>query len=316
MPRITVLDGGMGRELHAMGAPVRQPEWSALPVMETPDLVREAHLRFAHAGAEVLTSNAYAVVPFHIGAEVFDKRGSELARKAVQLAKEAAEKFSAEAPGRPKPRVAASMPPPLGSYHLEFTKNEAEARQIWTVLLRAQADLCDQLALETLSSIAETRVGLEMCAKEGKPVWVSCSLCHDEPARLRSGETVADWVRAVYASNEEHGRCVEALLFNCSRLEIMESAVRIAASTLAELNATASTPATLRIGVYANAFCVNQMPEANTTILAMREEITPEFYAEYAKQWIAAGASIVGGCCGIGPAHIAQIAKIRDGQEQ
>ena len=58
-----VLDGGMGRELARVGAPFRQPEWSALALIEKPETVRTVHDSFAQARADVLTTNAYAVVP-------------------------------------------------------------------------------------------------------------------------------------------------------------------------------------------------------------------------------------------------------------
>ena len=48
-----ILDGGLGRELKAMGAPFRQPEWSALALMEGPDFVRAAHDAFIEAGADI-----------------------------------------------------------------------------------------------------------------------------------------------------------------------------------------------------------------------------------------------------------------------
>ena len=48
-----ILDGGLGRELQAMGAPFRQPEWSALALMEGPDYVRAAHDAFLRAGADI-----------------------------------------------------------------------------------------------------------------------------------------------------------------------------------------------------------------------------------------------------------------------
>lgn len=60
--RITLLDGGMGRELKRMGAPFQQPEWSALALFEGPDFVRRAHAAFIAAGAEVITTNSYAIV--------------------------------------------------------------------------------------------------------------------------------------------------------------------------------------------------------------------------------------------------------------
>ncbi|MBL8710622.1 MAG: homocysteine S-methyltransferase family protein, partial [Rhodospirillaceae bacterium] len=85
-----ILDGGMGRELNRMGAPFRQPEWSALALIEGPDFVRRAHAAFIAAGAEVITTNSYAVVPFHIGEERFKARAEELADLAGRLARQAA----------------------------------------------------------------------------------------------------------------------------------------------------------------------------------------------------------------------------------
>lgn len=78
---VTILDGGMGRELHRRGAPFRQPEWSALALMEAPEIVRETHLDFLRAGAQVITTNSYALVPFHIGQERFDAQAAEWARQ-------------------------------------------------------------------------------------------------------------------------------------------------------------------------------------------------------------------------------------------
>ena len=77
---VTILDGGMGRELKRIGAPFQQPEWSALALMQGPQFVRQAHDAFAHSGAQVLTTNSYAVVPFHIGQERFEAQGVALAR--------------------------------------------------------------------------------------------------------------------------------------------------------------------------------------------------------------------------------------------
>ncbi len=88
---ITILDGGMERELERMGAPFRQPEWSALALMDAPEAVRDAHLSYVQAGAEVFTTNAYACVPFHIGEERFAKMGRDLIALAGKLAREAAD---------------------------------------------------------------------------------------------------------------------------------------------------------------------------------------------------------------------------------
>lgn len=87
---ITLLDGGTGRELKRIGAPFRQPEWSALALMQAPHYVRQVHDRFIAAGSSVITTNSYAIVPFHIGQEIFDSDGSRLATLAGSLARDAA----------------------------------------------------------------------------------------------------------------------------------------------------------------------------------------------------------------------------------
>ncbi len=82
-----ILDGGLGRELARRGAPFRQPEWSALALIEAPETVKEVHLDFINAGAEVITTNNYAVVPFHIGQERFETDGGVLIKVAIEQAK-------------------------------------------------------------------------------------------------------------------------------------------------------------------------------------------------------------------------------------
>ncbi len=79
-----VLDGGMGRELARRGAPFRQPEWSALALMEAPETVREVHQAYVASGARVITTNSYALVPFHIGDERFFAEGEGLANWPVR----------------------------------------------------------------------------------------------------------------------------------------------------------------------------------------------------------------------------------------
>src|SRR5690242_18853540 len=106
----TILDGGMGRELHRMGAPFKQPEWSALALMLAPETVSQAHQRFVAAGAEIITTNSYALVPFHIGEAKFKSEGRGLGDLAGKLARKVAD-------GAPhKVQVAGSLPPLFGSY--------------------------------------------------------------------------------------------------------------------------------------------------------------------------------------------------------
>ena len=70
--QVIILDGGLGRQLSETGAPFRQPEWSALALIEAPHTVREVHDQFIAAGADVITTNTYAIVPFHIGEDRYE----------------------------------------------------------------------------------------------------------------------------------------------------------------------------------------------------------------------------------------------------
>jgi homocysteine S-methyltransferase len=94
----------------------------------------------------------------------------------------------------------------------------------------------------------------------------------------------------------------EAVLFNCSQPEVMGAAVAVAVQTLARV-----APA-VRVGVYANAFPpMSAEAEANSTLCDIRADLDPEGYLQWARDWVRRGASIVGGCCGIGPEHIARL---------
>lgn len=289
---VTVLDGGMGRELERMGAPFRQPEWSALALMEAPDLVLAAHRAFIAAGADVITTNSYALVPFHIGEDRFARDGARLATLAGELAREAATE-EAERSGRVV-RVAGSLPPLFGSYRPDLF-DAARAPTMLDVLVQALLPSVDLFLAETQSCIAEALAACTAVKPTGRPIWVSFTLQDDaidgiEP-RLRSGEVAADAVAAARDAG------AEAILFNCSPPEVMTPAVDIAQRVLAGSD--------VAIGVYANAFPENAGDDAaNEGITGLRDDIGPQRYLGWAHDWRLRGARIIGGCCGIGPDYI------------
>ena len=300
MAGVTLLDGGTGRELKRMGAPFRQPEWSALALLEAPEYVTRVHAAFIAAGADVITTNSYAVVPFHIGADRFASDGARLAALAGHLAREAAANADRDG-AQHEVRVAGALPPICGSYRADWF-DPAFARPILATLVAALRPSIDHWQAETLSSIAEAKLVRDVIGTDGKPLWLSFTLRDDADARLsdpclRSGEPVAAAVESALALG------AEALLFNCSQPEVMGGAVSVAA----QLVGGAATPEArrIRIGVYANAFAnPSKEPQANAELLAIRADLTPRGYLAWVDDWIDRGARIVGGCCGIGPEHI------------
>lgn len=298
MNKLCILDGGMSRELLRLGAELKQPEWSALALINSPDIVRKVHEEFIAAGSQIVTTNSYALVPFHIGEERFQKEGAALIALAGQLAREAA----AAVPDQ-SVLVAGSLPPIFGSYEpLNF--DPSRVQDYLKVLVDNLAPYVDVWLGETLSLIAEGEAVRTAVSGFGKPFYISFTLADDkaqiaggEP-KLRSGETVEDAAKWAASSG------AEALLFNCSKPEVMRAAVETAARIFNEYGSH------LEIGVYANAFDGEQADaSANEGLHKTRKDLTGETYSRYACSWVEAGATIIGGCCGIGAEHIHRMIK-------
>jgi S-methylmethionine-dependent homocysteine/selenocysteine methylase len=152
-----------------IGAPFRQPEWSALALIEAPEYVTQVHRRYIHAGAEVITTNSYAVVPFHIGVRRFERDGAALAALAGKLARATAD----EAPHRVQ--VAGSLPPVCGSYRPDLF-DAIVARPVLQQLVHALEPYVDLWLSETVSSEAEMVLMAEVLAGTTQPWWVSYTL--------------------------------------------------------------------------------------------------------------------------------------------
>jgi len=304
-----ILDGGLGRQLQAMGAPFRQPEWSALALMEGPEFIAEAHAAFIEAGANIITTNSCAVVPFHIGEDRFRDQAGALLDLAGQLARGAAD-------AAPHPvTVAAGVPPMFGSYQPD--KFDAKRAADMIALFRHHLDpYADLFMAETHSSIAEARCFLEVFADTTKPVWLSLTLEDAHPVAgkpmLRSGELLTDLL-AIIGSGSNMA-VPSAILFNCSQPEIMDDAVQAVVTYFndrANFNDRAGFADKVPplVGVLANAFPLIEKTYggANQTLHELRGDITPDAYADYAVKWAASGARIIGGCCGISPDHLRQV---------
>ena len=178
-----ILDGGIGRHLEKIGAPFGQPEWSALSLIQDPDFVFRAHHDFINAGADVITTNSYAIVPFHIGRSRFEQEGKVLLHKAGNIARKAAKSHKKEV------KVAASIPPVFGSYkpHVFDSKKSLPILELFKNNL---IQYCDLILAETLSCIDEIETVQKVFRDCKIPFWMSLTI-EDEfknNPSLRSGE--------------------------------------------------------------------------------------------------------------------------------
>lgn len=284
---ITILDGGMGQELvRRMGRAT--PLWAIQGLLDAPDLVRAVHDDFFAAGAEVATTNSYAVLPDRLAAFGLSERLGELITLSCRLAADAR-----DAAGHGL--VAGSLGPLGFSYQPDKAPPSEMAAEIYADVARLHAPLVDVLILETMSSVDQARGALMGAGLAGKPIWLAFTVTDSDGTRLRSGEALADIGPLITEFAPER------VLLNCSRPEAVSEGLPI----LATLHP--------HVGAYANGFTriaddFNRIG-VTTDMLGKRQDLGPAAYAAFARDWVAAGARTVGGCCEVGPAHIAALAE-------
>lgn len=292
MTEITLLDGGMGQELIARSGDDPGPLWATRVMIDHPGLVRDIHADYFAAGASVATTNTYNILHDRLLPVGLDNLYHALHLRALAEAHEA----RAEA-GRGL--IAGSMGPLGESYRPDLTPDVAVSAPLYAEKARILAPHVDVILIETISSLGLAEGALQGAQAAGVPVWLSVSVDDRDGSRLRSGEAVSG-LRDLIAACP-----VAAVLANCSLPEAMVAA-------MAELSQLG-----LPFGAYANGF-------SEITGLALpaggvapaythRHDLTPERYTAFAMQWVAMGATIVGGCCEVGPAHIRHLAwALRD----
>jgi S-methylmethionine-dependent homocysteine/selenocysteine methylase len=285
MTKIILTDGGMGQELLRRSQVPPTPLWSARVLMDEPQLVHDLHLEFIRAGARVITINSYAATPERLAREGAEDMFKPLQKRAIDLARSAREAAQVDE----EVLIAGCLSPLFGSYHPALTISFEETLDIYRRIVAEQAEHVDLMLCETMASPEEARAAATAAAEGGRPVWLSWTLADDGPPRLRSGETLATAARALADIP------LAARLVNCSRPE----AVTAALPGLVALGGA--------VGAYANAFiAIEALKHGGTVdVLGVREDLGPAAYADHALGWVEAGASIVGGCCEIGPEYIA-----------
>jgi len=282
MADITLLDGGMGQELVARSGDEPTPLWATRVMLDHPGMVRDIHTDYFAAGATIATTNTYAIHHDRLARFGLDAMFHALHLRALAEAHEAAANF-------PGTRIAGSLGPLNASYRPDLTEPVAEAAPKFAEIARILGPHVDMILIETSASIEASEGAVIGAQAAGKPVWLSVSVDDHDGTKLRSGEPVADLARLL-----KHP--VASVLANCSVPESM-------AAALATLK-TLGKP----FGAYANGFTHisgNFLKDAPTVKeLTHRHDLTPEKYADFALGWVAQGATLIGGCCEVGPAHI------------
>ncbi|MEZ5812892.1 MAG: homocysteine S-methyltransferase family protein [Rhizobiaceae bacterium] len=287
MRTVVLLDGGMGQELIARSKQPPHPLWSAKVMMDEPETVRAVHEDYLRAGARVLTLNSYSATPERLEAAGLADMFVPLQRAAVDAVKAAIGAVGVDA------AVAGCLPPLVASYRPDLALPYERSLDLYHRIVAEQADHVDVFLCETLGSVVEVRAAATAAAESGRPVWMAMTLKDGGDAELRSGEPLADGIAAAIDCG------VSAVLANCSFPETISDA-------LDDLAASG-----LPWGAYANGFTGIEKLQPGGTVKEMeaRDDLGPDRYCDWAFETLEHGASITGGCCEVGPAHIAAIAR-------
>ncbi|KAL3135677.1 hypothetical protein ABBQ38_006150 [Trebouxia sp. C0009 RCD-2024] len=306
---VTIFDGGMGhlikqKELKLASLDGQQCDKyflvGAYANVEQPSVVEALHLEFINAGATVITTNSFAATPWALTSIGKEADLELLLQAAANVAQEAAAKAK-------KPVQVAGCLPPLKDSYQTVDLGTAELMQPTYMHMAATLEpLVDLFLCETLSSTAETMAAASAASMSGKPFWVSWSLEDSEHALLRSGESLQDAVKLV---QDLPG--LQAMLLNCCAPQAITAA-------MPKLRGWA--PPHVQVGASANGFktTTTEWLGGGTTPGMIISDgdydaddiITPEAYARHAKQWKDLGATIIGGCCAVGPDHIKHLSSV------
>lgn len=294
---IRVLDGALATELERRGCDISGPLWSAHVLDTSPKTIAAVHLDYLHAGADCVSTASYQVSALgyrELGREV--REAEKALQRSVAIAEEARAAYAAENPRRVW--IAASLGPYGAAlhngaeYHGRYSIGFEELVAFHAERLAALADSnADCIALETIPSFDEARALLR--ALEQNPsvsAWISFT-CRDA-AHVAHGEPLRECADVVASSDQ-----VIAVGINCT-------APHLITPLIGEVQA--GSAGRKPVVVYPNSG-----ETWNTQTRSWQGHADPLSFTALAREWFAAGAQAVGGCCRTGPAHIRAIAEAR-----
>jgi homocysteine S-methyltransferase len=285
-----VLDGGLSNQLAAAGHDLSDPLWTARLLRDAPTAIVDAHLAYFRAGASIaITASYQATFPGFARQGIGARETTALLRRSVELARQAAEVHRGADPDRPL-WIAASVGPYgamladgseyRGRYGLTVAQLARFHRPRLVALAEARPDV---FAVETVPDLDEARALVRLAEELELPIWLSYTVRGDT---IRAGQPLAEAFAAVAESPS-----VLAVGVNCCAPGDVLGAVETA-------RAVTDKP-------------VVAYPNSGEGWDAARRRWTGSANLDPAlvRDWVAAGARLVGGCCRVGPDQIASVAR-------
>jgi S-methylmethionine-dependent homocysteine/selenocysteine methylase len=270
-----ILDGATGTELERRGVRADLPLWSAHALVERPEQIAAIHAEYVAAGADLLTANTFRTQARTLARAGLGGLAAELTTRAVSLARQSA---------GPGTAVLGSAPPLEDCFRPDrVPEDDTLAREHAAHAEHLAAAGVDAVLVETMNCEREARAALRAARSAGLPTLVS--FCCNAQGGLLSGEALQPALDSIAALGP----------------------IAVGVNCVPPASVAACLPALVACGV---PFLVspNQGPPRENEAGRHRDECSPEELAALAEGWRAAGARILGGCCGTTPAHIEALA--------
>ncbi|MGD8340538.1 MAG: homocysteine S-methyltransferase family protein [Gammaproteobacteria bacterium] len=285
---LRILDGGTGSELRRRGVSLSKLCWSAAANLHHLEVLREIHADYIGAGADVITANTFATSRFVLASAGLDTRFETINRRAIGAAREAASLSGSSV------SVAASLsclPPAFETSRYPDAESEHRAyAELADCFAECGADL---ILLEMMQDPAHAARACRAARASGLPFWVGVS-CRLLPQN--------DGLVAFDNPEQPIAEVIDMVAgFDPAGIAIMHSPAEATGFALTELAERWQGP----IGAWA------ELPYPEDTESSFGEPLTPSAYAALGREWLEAGASLIGGCCGTTPEHIRALAELR-----
>jgi S-methylmethionine-dependent homocysteine/selenocysteine methylase len=282
-----ILDGGTGTDIQRRGAPMDGETWCAEVNLTHPGIVRSVHEDYIKAGADVITANTFATSPLLFNALGRDDDLIALDRAAVAIAKQAASGTRVAVAGS----ISTMRPVLAGSDRNNLARDwpEAEARRLFGRKAQAMAETgVDFLMMELLRDGDYGVWATEAALATGLPVWVGLS------AEKNAEGALMGWGRPDWTFEA----IVERLAATAPAvISVMHTSPNDTGEALQVVRRHWRGP----LGTYPESGFF-KMPDWQFV-----DVISPAELVSCSKEWQSLGVTIFGGCCGIGPDHIAAL---------
>jgi 5-methyltetrahydrofolate--homocysteine methyltransferase len=274
-----VLDGATGTNLQRTGLPVGAA--AEIWVLEKPEAIADLERAFVAAGSDIILTCTFGGTRLRLEASGLADHFEAINRKAVEIAQGVTAGTDVLVAGSIGPT--GHMLAPLGTLSEEDA--EADYREQAQLLVDAGVDL---LVVETQFDLTEAAAAVRAVRSVDAAIPLVCSFSYDRGTRTMMGvkpESMAETIGALD---------VDVLGINCGR-SLDENL-----DALGQLRQATDKPLWFK----PNAGLPEMDEDGKPTY-----SVSPAEMGALVPDWLAAGAQLVGGCCGTSPDHLAEIAK-------